>query len=141
MKPILRLFVLFAGLFIVGHATALGRVQLSSTNVNVSVDACVSFPSAPYAISLIDLAETAAGDFELGTAQGFSLALPSGFYFTGTPAIALVAGADLDNISVAIGTNTATLEVSFNITDTNSQDAFHKIISVNSNNQLFSTIN
>ena len=122
MKQILRLFGLFIGLFFLGHATALGQVQLSSTNVNVSVDACVSFPSAPYAISLIDLAETAAGDFELGTTQGFSLALPSGFYFTGTPAIALVAGADLDNISVAIGTNTATLEVSFNITDTNTQD-------------------
>ena len=123
MKPILRLFVLFAGLFIAGQATALGQVQLSSSNTNVTVDACVNFPSAPYAISLVDLTETAAGDFELGTAQDFSLTLPTGFYFTGTPAVALVVGGDLDNISVDIvGTNTATLEVSFDVIATNTQD-------------------
>ena len=123
MKPILRLFVLFAGFFIAGQATALGQVQLSSSNTNVTVDACVNFPSAPYAISLVDLTETAAGDFELGTAQDFSLTLPTGFYFTGTPAVALVVGGDLDNISVDIlGTNTATLEVSFDVIATNTQD-------------------
>ncbi|MDP5024111.1 MAG: hypothetical protein NWQ02_02855, partial [Flavobacteriaceae bacterium] len=115
-------FVLFAGLFIVGQATALGQVQLSSSNTNVRVDACISFPSDAYAISSIDLSETAVGDFEIGVAQAFTLALPSGFYFTGTPVIALVEGSDLSNITTNIGTNTATLEVAFDITDTATTD-------------------
>ncbi len=122
MKPILRFFVLFAGLFIAGHATALGQIRLNSSNTDVTIDACGSFPATAYALSQIDLTETAAADFAVGTNRSFSLALPSGFYFTGSPAIVALSGSDLENVSVAIGTDTSVLEINLDITNTATTD-------------------
>ena len=116
MKPILRLFVLFAGLFIAGQATALGQVTLSSGG-NVMVDACDNFPSAAYTIPNITLTELGVSDFQGTTDKQFEIQLPAGFYFTGSPSgiSSPTTPSDLSNIIVQIGTNTSVLEVSFDV--------------------------
>lgn len=109
-------------LFLFCASTAQAQLRLNSSNPDVTVDACGSFPSAAYGINNIDLSETAPTDFVVGTNKAFTLELPSGFYFTGTPAITALSGSDLDNLSIAIGTNTAVLEIELDITDTNTTD-------------------
>ena len=109
-------------LFLLCGITAQAQLRLSSSNPDVTVDACGSFPSSAYGIASIDLSETAVTDFVVGTNKAFTLELPSGFYFTGTPAISALSGADLENISIAIGTNTAVLEIALDITDNTTTD-------------------
>jgi hypothetical protein len=57
MKPILRLFVFFAGLFIAGQATALGQVT-PPAYPNVTISYC-SLPSSEIAFPNLVIAENA----------------------------------------------------------------------------------
>ena len=119
MKSILRLLVLFAGLFIVGQFTALGQITPPSYP-NVPVSYC-SLPSTDIPLPTIVFQENNTDDFAVGTSVKFTLSVPASFTLSGT--FTLTAnGADLSAASATLS-DSQTLLVTYTATATNTLDA------------------
>ena len=118
MKPILRLFVLFAGLFIVGQATALGQITPPSYS-NVAVSYC-SLPSTEIPLPSLVFQENNTDDFAVGTGVKFTLSVPASFTLSGTFSLS-ANGADLSAASATLS-DSQTLLVTFTSTATSTLD-------------------
>ena len=118
MKPILRLFVLFAGLFIVGHATALGQITPPSYS-NVAVSYC-SLPSTEIPLPSLVFQENNTDDFAVGAGVKFTLSVPASFTLSGTFSLS-ANGADLSAASATLS-DSQTLLVTFTSTATSTLD-------------------
>ncbi|MDB4605638.1 hypothetical protein OAH02_03005, partial [Flavobacteriaceae bacterium] len=118
MKPILRLFVLFAGLFIAGQATALGQVT-PPAYPNVTISYC-SLPSSEIAFQNLVIAENATDDFSVGSGVQFTLSVPSSFTLSGTVSV-VTSGTDITS-ATATFSDSQTLLVTFTTTATATTD-------------------
>ncbi len=118
MKPILRFFVLFAGLFFAGHATALGQITPPSYS-NVAVSYC-SLPSTEIPLPTFVFQENNTDDFAVGTGVKFTLSVPSSFTLSGTFSFS-TNGADLSNATATLS-DSQTLLVTYTSTATSTLD-------------------
>ena len=118
MKPILRLFVFFAGLFIAGQATALGQVT-PPAYPNVTISYC-SLPSSEIAFPNVVIAENASDDFSVGSGVQFTLSVPASFTLSGTVSV-VTSGTDITGASATFS-DTQTLLVTYTTTATATTD-------------------
>ncbi len=118
MKPILRLFVFFAGLFIAGQATALGQVT-PPAYPNVTISYC-SLPSSEIAFPNLVIAENAPDDFSIGSGVQFTLSVPASFTLSGTVSV-VTSGTDITSASATFS-DTQTLLVTYTTTATATTD-------------------